>query len=150
MLQKTFIFPLPVTALGITLTQHGITSKNILVGTALGQVRYEAPCCLFICTRYLCVCGSLSAAVDFTCGLLTRNPEGHEKVSRYHLRRGKTVRQFSSSVVVGSRETPQVSVFSSENRDDRDAQLLCNSFSLVRLFWTGGTRRLRASTLPAQ
>ena len=38
MLQKTFIFPLPVTGLGITLTQHGITSKNILVATALGQV----------------------------------------------------------------------------------------------------------------
>ncbi|CAB1113817.1 unnamed protein product [Ectocarpus sp. CCAP 1310/34] len=37
-LQKTFIFPLPVTALGITLTQYGITSKNILVGTAVGQV----------------------------------------------------------------------------------------------------------------
>lgn len=39
MLQKNFIFPLPVTGLGITLTQHGITSKNILVATALGQVR---------------------------------------------------------------------------------------------------------------
>ncbi|CAM9409723.1 unnamed protein product [Laminaria digitata] len=37
-LQKTFIFPLPVTGLGITLTEHGITSKNILVATALGQV----------------------------------------------------------------------------------------------------------------
>ena len=37
-LQKTFIFPSPVTALGITLTQYGITSKNILVGTAVGQV----------------------------------------------------------------------------------------------------------------
>lgn len=37
-LQKTFIFPLPVTALGITLTQYGITSKNVLVGTSVGQV----------------------------------------------------------------------------------------------------------------
>ena len=39
-LQNTFVFPLPVTGLGITLTQHGITSKNILVATALGQVFY--------------------------------------------------------------------------------------------------------------
>lgn len=50
-LQKTFIFPLPVTALGITLTQYGITSKNILVGTAVGQV------CVVPC-RYCCRCFS--------------------------------------------------------------------------------------------
>lgn len=48
-LQKTFVFPLPVAALGITLTQHGITSKNILVGTALGQVRIFFSVPFFLC-----------------------------------------------------------------------------------------------------
>ncbi|CAM9803288.1 unnamed protein product, partial [Discosporangium mesarthrocarpum] len=37
-LQKTFIFPYPVTGLSNTLTKYGITSKHILVTTALGQV----------------------------------------------------------------------------------------------------------------
>lgn len=37
-MQKTFIFPHPVTALGVAVTQRGITAKDILVGTALGQV----------------------------------------------------------------------------------------------------------------
>lgn len=63
-LQKTFIFPLPVTALGITLTQYGITSKNILVGTAVGQVLRNV--CYFMldivllqmppASRSLCLC----------------------------------------------------------------------------------------------
>ena len=106
-LQRTFVLPRAVSALGVTVTKRGIASKHFLAATSAGQILALAA------TRLLLVAvkGPILTQHDIspqarssrsTGGSLTR--AGPRRPSRARRRRGRTVAP-TPSVPRGSRHT---------------------------------------------